>query len=1134
MRPAHLPLLAALLMLPALVNPTVGTAREASVRAATSQEPPAATAWDTTLARGTTREIDFTTSEGTWMSADLSPDGEWVVFDLLAHIYRVPVGGGEAQCLTQDSGVAVNFHPRISPDGRTIAFISDRKGQNNLWLMNADGTNPRPVFTAGDVRAFEPAWSPDGRFIVVRRQDLRPNGAGTGLWMYAIDGGEGVELVGRDTRGAQWPSFSPDGRWLYFHMNTASPDTWAGRGDVMQGARQIRRLDLQTGRVLEVSSGESVQQGQTSSGGAIAPEPSPDGKWLAFARRIPDGVFTYKGHKFGPRTALWLRDLESGAERLAMDPIEVDMAEGGKIARDLPGYGWSRDSRSIVIAQGGKLRRLDVESGAVTTIAMTARVRRTISEMAGAARPLLDGPLEVQMPRWTAASPDGTRLAFQAVGRVWVMDLPSGTPRRLTPSTFEPFEMSPAWSPDGRSIVFTSWADQDMGHIWTIGADGGAPRQLTARAGEYLHPVWSPDGRTIVATRGSGATASGRSVNANLWYELIRVPADGGPTERITVVNRPYAAGRPLMPRRPIVQASFGFEGRIFFPETQPPSREQTQDFTEIVSVTLDGSDRRVHVTLPDADEAVASPDGQWLAFQEGDNVYVMPLRMAGTGATPIRIEKRRGRLPVTQVSTEGGLFPRWRNSTTLEFASGPRFYTYDVGTKKLDMTPIRLEVPRHIGRGSIALTGARLVTLDDRQVIERGTLVVRDGRIACVGTCATTGVDRVVDVRGKTIVPGLVDVHAHHHRDHEGVLPRKNWEAAIYLAYGVTTTLDNSMWSQNMFPVAELVEAGSVLGPRMFSTGDPLYAGDNERQNDLSSYEVAEQNIARLQSWGAITMKQYQQQRREQRQWVSDIARKRKLRVTSEGGDLEYNLGMIMDGQTGWEHPLSYMPLYGDAARFFGLARATYSPTFMVGGPGPWNEEYFYQETDVWRDEKLRRFTPWRMLIPGTRRRMLRPDTDYSFPLIAQGLADIIAHGGYGSIGSHGQQHGLGSHWEVWSAAAALGPMGALEVASLHGAHFLGADKDLGSLAVGKLADLMVLNRNPLENIRHTADIQYVMKAGTLWDANTLDQVWPLAKPYGSYPWVNADALRTDERGADYFDRPAPAAAPVRPPGRR
>ena len=111
--------------------------------AAQKDKEKAAEEWDTTKARGQTREIDFDTSEGTWMSLDLSPDGKWIIFDLLGHIYRMPSSGGKAECLTQDTGVALNMNPRFSPDGKTIAFVSDGKGQNNVWLMDADGKKDR-------------------------------------------------------------------------------------------------------------------------------------------------------------------------------------------------------------------------------------------------------------------------------------------------------------------------------------------------------------------------------------------------------------------------------------------------------------------------------------------------------------------------------------------------------------------------------------------------------------------------------------------------------------------------------------------------------------------------------------------------------------------------------------------------------------------------------------------------------------------------------------------------------------------------------------------------------------------------------------------------------------------------------
>jgi hypothetical protein len=251
------------------------------------------------------------------------------------------------------------------------------------------------------------------------------------------------------------------------------------------------------------------------------------------------------------------------------------------------------------------------------------------------------------------------------------------------------------------------------------------------------------------------------------------------------------------------------------------------------------------------------SPDGRWVAFNEGDHTFVTAVP-PGTGRDLVRLNERRGQLPVETLSRDGGLFPRFRPDGQVEFGSGATYLRWNPDSKAIDRVAITLDVPRAVPTTSFAFTNARILTLENRQVIERGTVVVRGARIACVGTCATAGVGRVIDARGKTIVPGFIDMHAHHHREYAGVTPKRAWENLIYLAYGVTTTLDNSMWSQNVFPTAEQIESGFAEGPRTFSTGDPLYRGDGERQNEIGSYEIAEQNIARLQSWGAVMVKQY------------------------------------------------------------------------------------------------------------------------------------------------------------------------------------------------------------------------------------------------------------------------------------
>jgi len=1070
--------------------------------------------WDVTTARGATRIVDFTTEEGTWLSVDIAPDGSWMVFDLLGHVYRAPTdGGADAVSLTQDAGVSVNYHPRISPDGSAIAFISDRGGQNNLWVMNADGSEPRAVLTDRNARASMPAWTPDGEYLLVRR-DWVGEGEGqgrSGIWLVHRDGGDGITLV--DDGGATWPSVSADGRYVYYQVREGTPDA-------LRGHYQIRRLDRGSGALVDITAGnaDGPAASRASSGGAFAPEISPDGRWLAFGRHIPDGTVEFKGHRFGPRTALWLRDLETGAERVLMDPIGVAIESGSKSLRILPGYAWSRDGSSLVVWAGGKIRRVRVDDGRVSTLEFRARVFRTLSEMAYQPFRIDEEPFRARFLRWHTASPDGARVAFQAVGRIWTQAAAGGVPRRVTDDDREDVqEFGPAWSPDGRWIAYTTWSDTLGGHVWKAPSAGGAAVRLTATAGEYVHPAWSADGSTLALARGAGATARGRTLTHNPWWDVVTVPADGGDVTAVARVALPAGTNPSTVARRSILAPSWGPEGRIFYPELRSGPQGLR---TLLVSVRPDGLDARDHMILPDADEVVPSPDGRWVAFQEGDNVYLAALPWAGTGGEPVDLDKRDGRLPVRRLSFEGGLFPRWRDATTLEYGSGTRYYAYDLTSSAVDTAELSLEVARDVPRGTVAFTNARVITLEGDQVLEGAAVVLDGARIACVGSCDTGGADRVLDATGATIIPGFVDMHAHHHREHRGYRPLRDYESAIYLAYGVTTNLDNSMWSQNIFPTAELIEAGRMIGPRTFSTGDPLYRGDAARQNDLSSHEETAHAVRRLASWGAVSIKQYMQPRRDQRQWVSDVARSEGLMVTAEGGDLFYNLGMIMDGQTGWEHSLSYIPLFSDATRFFGKAGIVYSPTFVVAGPAEHNIEFFFADTDVWRDPKQRRWMPWRQNVGHLRRRVLRPETDYAYPLVAQGLSDILAEGGYGALGSHGEHHALAVHWEVWMAASALGPMDALRVASLHGAHFLGVEADLGSIRVGKLGDLLVLEGNPLEDIRTTAAIRWVVKGGTVWDAETLDEVWPHRRPFGPYTWIDEDALRDDVRPVGEWNR--------------
>lgn len=1089
------------MLLSILVTASAAAAQQGADSSA--RQAPRVSARDITKPSGTTRTIDFVTTEGTNISLDVTPDGQWVVFDLLSHICRVPMAGGEAEVLTQESGIALNFQPRVSPDGKSIAFISDRSGQANLWLMDIDGKNPRPVFQSLGTAMAEPVWTVDGEFIMAR--------AGGMIRKYPKGGGAGVDVF----RSGSGYVASPDGKYIYYQASAPTETSpMVGHRDLLMGGYQIRRHTLVNGEVFDVTSGNDRQNGgRNSSGGAIAPEISPDGRWLSFARRIPNGTISYKGKKLGPRNTLWLHDLQTGAERLVMDPAEMDAAEGVKTTRSMPGYKWTADGRSIVIAQGGKIRKLEVASGTVTTIPFRARVHREISEQAMPRVSISDAAFRPKYLLWHTASPDGRKLAFTAAGRVYLQDLPNGTPRRLTPAGFGPLEYAPAWSPDGQWLAFASWDGIDPGWIWKVPASGGAPRKVTLTPGEYIHPSWSPDGTEILATRGAGVTFQGRPLSGNPWYEFVRIPALGGNATPVTRVL-------PLGNRENIPRASYGPDGRIYHVArvTATQGRPARRD---LVSVRPDGSDKKTHAAFPYTDDAIPSPDGRWVAYNEGDNIFVAAMPAVADSQRPPLLDRRRDSTSIRMLGTTGGLYPRWRDATTVEFGSADLYSAWNVNGEQQRGVTVDFRIARDVPRGTIALTDARIITMNGREVIPRGTIVVRGSRIACVGACSTAGADRVVNLSGKTVFPGFVDMHAHRMSYAEGLIAPRNFEAASALAYGITTDHDPAAWSQMLFPTAEMTEAGEVIGPRTFGSGESVSSGNGARGNPMNSYEDLKRIATKLKSWGAVSLKGHPLPRRDQRQWWADAGRALGMMVTSEGEHLDQALGYVMDGQTGWEHLLSYTPIYSDVARFMGAANAFYSSTMVGAGPGIWNEEYFYQERDLWTDTKLQRWEPWQYLVPHTRRRMMRPVTDYNFPIVSQGVADVVSEGGYAPLGQHSRQNAISAHWELWMLAEGLGAHGALEAASVHGAKYLGAWADLGSIEVGKLADLIVTNANPLENIRNSADMMYVMKGGVLYDSDTLDELWPRQRTFGPYPWLkHPEVYLTDDRPTDYFDR--------------
>ncbi|MGE0552143.1 MAG: amidohydrolase family protein [Gemmatimonadales bacterium] len=1055
--------------------------------------------WDVTRARGRTRVVEFSTDEGTWMSVDISADGRWIVFDLLAHIYRVPATGGAAECLSCGSGAALNYQPRYSPDGNLIAFVSDRGGQENLWIMRGDGSDPRPVHLDLESRMFEPAWTPDGSAIVATR--YLPDFRGyyhpqMQIWRFPVDGSAPELLAKAKTAKLRWPSVAPDGASIYFYT-AFTTGSWVGTYDGFA----IQRRDLETGRTEFVRPHPGAEPDPDRNpylvdwvvtpgydNAELAPEVSPDGRYLAYVTRRLGRPLEFRGHRYGPRSAIVLRDLRTGQERVVADPITTDLAriDISYSTRVVPGYAWTKDSKSLVYSEGGKIKRVSLETGQVTEIPFTATVRRELSE-APRSRVSIDADtLEIGFLQWPSGSPDGARLAFVGAGRLYLANLPGGRPEPIAPMPDGTVQLTPAWSPDGTRIAFASWHDNEQGQVWLIQADGTRLTRLTTTSGRYLHPAWSPDGKRLLVVKGPGPSPrsawTGWEV-AGPW-EIVEV-TDGSPRVIATVPHE----------TRPHV----GADGRVYY-------YRATERTTTVVSVDFDGAGLREHSILPRlsgsgvgvggslANLPLLSSDGRFVAFEAAQSIYVSP-----SGASRQGFVENDPELAVpdrVRLGTRGGAYHRWRDQRTVEFVSGSVYGTYDVIRGTLTEQQVALRIPRaSTARGSIGFRDAKIVTARGDTVIERGDLVVRDGRIACVGTCSLDQVDRVVDATGKVIIPGLVDTHGHHTDRQSEVVPARQPELEALLAYGVTTIIDPATRSKAAFPLSAMIEAGTVLGPRTFSTGE-IAAGWGDHL-EIERYADARYQVDRRVDWGATSLKEYRHNKRAQRQMFLEAARQRGVTVTAEGNPFHHNVGAIIDGQTGWEHFLGPVRIFRDAALFYGLAGAVYAPTLSICGHNLGSLFHYRARHDLLHDAKYTRFIPRRYIEDRLAVDATVREDEYSVPIVAEGVKDVVEAGGWTVMGAHGEQAGVGAHWDLWAFVPTFSPLEAIRIATHDGARFHGLENELGSIRVGLLADLVVLGSDPLVDIQNSMDIALVMKGGRLFDGGTLDQLWPESRTF-------------------------------------
>jgi len=816
------------------------------------------------------------------------------------------------------------------------------------------------------------------------------------------------------------------------------------------------------------------------------------------------------------KSYIFFYDIDSGVAQPAYGPVERDMQEAWAIHGVYPTMAWTPDGASLVFWSGGKINRLDVATGKAREIPFHVHTSRTVQPAVRFAQDVAPDTFHTNAIRWPRVSPDGSRVVFEALGKLWMRDLPAGEQRRVTTQEGR-FELYPSWSRDSKWIVYTTWNDRDLGDVRVVSADGGDGRVITSKPGHYVEPAISPDNTSVVyrKTTGGYITSSAYSQEPGLYA----IPFERG--ER---------GGKPALLVKNGSSPQFGAEtDRVYFFRNKPGRYD---DERMLVSVSLDGKDEVVHLVSANAAEYALSPDGEWVAFTERYHTYLAPFTKAGR---KVKIGPKSKAVPVRKVARDVGNWLHFSgDSASLHFSLGPILYSRSLTDTFafLDGAPEELPEPETAGvdigfdvpfakpTGTVAIVGARIITMNATDdVIDNGVVIVTGDRITAVGRRTAIDIPQdayVLDAHGMTVTPGFIDAHAHGPQGNDGVIPQQNWNDYTHLAFGVTTIHDPSNDTATIFAKSELVKAGLATGPRTFSTGTILYGASGAIHAEINSLDDARSHLRRMKQVGAFSVKSYNQPRRDQRQQVLTAARELHMLVVPEGGStFQHNMTMLIDGHTTVEHNIPVANAYQDVLQLWTGVQTAYTPTHVVSYGGISGEYYWYNVMDVWKHEKLSRFTPRFILDPRSRRREKAPIEEYNHfnsARLARKLNDL---GVLVNMGAHGQRAGLAANWEIWmNAQGGMSPMQALRTATINPAKTLGFDHDLGSIEVGKLADILVMSSNPLDDIRNTDSVRYTMAGGRLYDAQTMDQIGNNPDTNGTMRFgPGADAGFADQR---------------------
>lgn len=1054
---------------------------------------PARAQHDTDILTSPAKDVTLTLSEGTWMSVDVSPDGKTILFDLLNDIYTMPASGGVAKAIL--SGPAVQRSPQFSPDGRSILYLSDESGADNIWVANPDGGNARQISRETLAMITAPSWAPDGKAIAATKSSASVFEMRTSeIRRFDLATGADTQIVAPPSSGKdiQEPRYAPNGRALYYTERVGGTHYVYHNPGLSNFV--VRRRDLATGETGDLISGF---------GSATSPQVSPDGKVIAFIRRV------------GAQTVLFRYDIETRVQTAVYQELDRDL-QADYIAQEhyYPAFDWFPDNLHVAVWGKGKLYKVNMRNGAAAEIPFRATARHRIHDALRVKLDLAPQSVDVKIIRQIAPAPDGKTIVFRALGSLWQQDM-AGTaqPRRLTKGGGA--ETDPVWAPDGRSIAYADWNDETGSTLRLRNLRSGRERVVAHSRGIIGEPRFSADGTRIV-------------------YRILEPDsAMGGASDPSGLYVTEIAGGTPRFLAKAAGVARFSPDGtRIYF-LGQPDYDAKRAVILRSIAVTGGETRDHAYAETADAGDFTLSPDLNWIAFKEEQELHLMPF--APDAKAPVNITAKANPSART-LTRSGGFEMAWSaDSSRLHWMLGPNLFSTapsDAGIVGSPARTIAVTAPADVPEGSIAFTNARILPMTgDETVIPRGTVVVEGNRIAAVGTNESVTIPakaKVIDLGGRTVMPGLFDAHGHIDCCYgTSAMPQKHPTRYAALAYGITTNFDPYANELPSYETDEMTIAGKMVGPRWITTGHVIYGRAGKPDRVFNRIESLEDARAISRRKAAITdgaiFKSYKLTTRAQKQWLLQAAVEGGQMVDAEGAGHFYdNVSMILDGYTNLEHNLPVATYYDDLLQLFRNSQMSTTPTLIVTFGELFGENYIYQHQEPWKEAKVRTFIPGvnnaynpvsgpsdAPLHVRAMQSIHQADKlyDVGFRSVSRSIKRLDDAGVRVNVGSHGQASGIAMHWEMQLLAeGGMAPMRILRAATINGAKTFGLDHQLGSIEPGKLADLIVLDHDPLADIRNTNSVRYTMVNGRLYDSETMNEIGNHPRERSKFFWEMTD----------------------------